>query len=75
MNVLTVHGPHPRMLAALLASDDLRTSWFFQDGTTDLLTILLAGKQDWKCPVPLLQTCCGSKSLKVILIDSDFGAK
>ena len=25
-----------------------------------------------KCPVALLATCCGSKSLKVILIDSDF---
>ena len=30
-------------------------------------------KTDWKYPVPLLVTCCGSKSLKVILIDSDFG--
>ena len=29
MNVLTVHGPHPRMLAVLLASDDPRTSWSF----------------------------------------------
>ena len=44
------------------------------DGKTDLLTGLLAGKQDWKCPVVLLATCCGSKSLKVILIDSDFGS-
>ncbi len=24
------NGPHPRMLAVLLASDDPRTSWFFQ---------------------------------------------
>jgi hypothetical protein len=37
------------------------------DGKTDLLTGLLAGKQGWKCPVALLATCCGSKSLKVIL--------
>jgi hypothetical protein len=27
----------------------------------------------WKYPVSLQGTCCGSKSLKVILIDSDFG--
>ena len=44
------------------------------DAKTGLLTGLLAGKQGWKCPVPLLATCCGSKSLKVILIDSDFRA-
>ncbi len=44
------------------------------DGKTGLLTGLLTGKQDWKCPVDLLATCCGSKSLKVILIDSDFRA-
>jgi hypothetical protein len=44
------------------------------DGKTDLLTGLLEGKQGWKCPVALLATCCGSKSLKVILIDSDFRA-
>jgi hypothetical protein len=31
-------------------------------------------KQCWKCPVALLMTCCGSTSLKVILIDSDFRA-
>ena len=43
------------------------------DGKTGLLTGLLAGKQGWKCPVSLLATCCGSKLLKVILIDSDFG--
>ena len=30
MNVLTVHGPHPRMFVVLLASDDPRTSWSFQ---------------------------------------------
>ncbi len=42
------------------------------DVKTGLLTGLLAGKQGWKCPVALLATCCGSKSLKVILIDSDF---
>jgi hypothetical protein len=41
---------------------------------TELLTGLLAGKQGWKCPVALLATCCGSKSLKVNLIDSDFRA-
>ncbi len=29
--------------------------------------------EGWKCPVSLLATCCGSKLLKVILIDSDFG--
>jgi len=44
------------------------------DAKTGLLTGLLAGKQGWKCPVALLATCCGSKSLKVILIDSDFRA-
>jgi hypothetical protein len=44
------------------------------DAKTGLLTGLLVGKQDWKCPVALLGTCCGSKSLKVILIDSDFRA-
>ncbi len=42
------------------------------DVKTDLLTCLLVGKQDWKDPVALLTTCCGSKSLKVILIDSNF---
>jgi hypothetical protein len=42
------------------------------DGKTGLLTGLLVGKQDWKCPVSLVATSCGSKSLKVILIDSDF---
>ncbi len=44
------------------------------DAKTGLLTGLLAGKQGWKCPVALLATCCGSKSVKVILIDSDFRA-
>ena len=44
------------------------------DAKTGLLTGLLAGKQGWKGPVALLMTCCGSKSLKVILIDSDFRA-
>jgi hypothetical protein len=44
------------------------------DAKTGLLTGLLAGKQGWKCPVALLMTCCGSKSLKVILLDSDFRA-
>ena len=43
-------------------------------GKTGLVTGLLGGKQGWKCPVVLLGTCCGSKSLKDILIDSDFGA-
>ena len=43
------------------------------DGKTGLLTVLLKGKQGWKYPVFLLATCCGSKLLKVILIDSDFG--
>jgi hypothetical protein len=42
------------------------------DAKTGLLTGFLEEKQDWKCPVALLVTCCGSKSLKVILIDSDF---
>jgi hypothetical protein len=42
------------------------------DGKTDLITGLLTGKQVWKYPVSLLVTSCGSKSLKVILIDSDF---
>jgi hypothetical protein len=42
------------------------------DMKTGLITGLIAGKQRWKCPVDLLATCCGSKSLKVILIDSDF---
>ena len=44
------------------------------DAKTGLLTGLLAGKQGWKCPVALPATCCGSKSLKDILIDSDFRA-
>ncbi len=44
------------------------------DAKTGLLTGLLGGKQGWKCPVALIETCCGSKSLKVILIDSDFRA-
>jgi hypothetical protein len=39
------------------------------DGKTGLLT----GIQGWKCPVALSQTCYGSKSLKVILMDSNFG--
>ena len=43
------------------------------DGKTGLLPDLLVGKQGWKYPVSLLATFCGSKSLKVILIDSDFG--
>jgi len=43
------------------------------DGKTGLLTGLLTGIQGWKCPVALSQTCCGSKSLKVILMDSNFG--
>ncbi len=38
------------------------------------LTGLLVGKQGISSPVALLATCCGSKSLKVILIDSDFRA-
>ncbi len=42
------------------------------DAKTGLLTGFLSGKQGWKYPVALLTTCCGSKSLKVILIDSDF---
>jgi hypothetical protein len=43
------------------------------DAKTGLLTGLLTGIQDWKCPVDLSQTCYGSKSLKVILMDSNFG--
>ncbi len=31
------------------------------DGKTSLFTGLLTDKQDWKCPVALLVTCCGSK--------------
>jgi hypothetical protein len=46
----------------------------FSDAKTGQLTGLLAGKQGWKCSVALLATCCGSKSLKVILIDPDFRA-
>ena len=49
-------------------------SLYVLDGKTGLLTGLLTGKQGWKCPVALVATCCGSKSLKVILIDSDFRA-
>jgi hypothetical protein len=30
----------------------------------------LAGKQGWKCPVSLLETCCGFKSLNVMLIQA-----
>ncbi len=43
------------------------------DAKTDLLTGLLTGIQDWKRDVTLSQTCYGSKSLKVILMDSNFG--
>jgi hypothetical protein len=43
------------------------------DAKTGLLTGLLTGIQGWKCPVALSQTCYGSKSLKVILMDSNFG--
>ncbi len=43
------------------------------DAKTGLLTVLLTGIQGWKCPVALSQTCCGSKSLEVILMDSNFG--
>jgi hypothetical protein len=43
------------------------------DGKTGLLTGLLTGILGWKCPVALSQTCYGSKSLKVILMDSNFG--
>ena len=43
------------------------------DVKTGLLTGLLTGIQGWKCPVALSQTCYGSKSLKVILMDSNFG--
>jgi len=39
----------------------------------DVKTGLLTGIQGWKCPVALSQTCYGSKSLKVILMDSNFG--
>jgi hypothetical protein len=42
------------------------------DPKTGLLTDLLTGIQDWKCPVALSQTCYGSKSLKVIPMDSNF---
>ncbi len=38
-----------------------------------MLKDLLTGIQVWKCPVALSQTCYGSKSLKVILMDSNFG--
>jgi hypothetical protein len=43
------------------------------DAKTGLLTDLLTGIQGWKCPVAMSQTCYGSKSLKVILMDSNFG--
>ena len=43
------------------------------DGKTGLLTVLLTGIQGWKCPVALSQTCYEYKSLKVILMDSNFG--
>ncbi len=48
-------------------------SVFSLDVKTGLLTGLLTGTQDWKCPVALSQTCYESKSLKVILMDSNFG--
>lgn len=55
-----------------------RTTVYFDlngllDVKTGLLTGLLTGIQGWKCPVALSQTCYGSKSLKVILMDSNFG--
>jgi len=62
-----------------LPKDDLEdsSSWSSSPlvpvGKTVLLTGLLTGMQDWKCPVALSQTCYGSKSLKVILMDSNFG--
>ncbi len=43
------------------------------DAKTVLLTGMLTGIQVWKYPVALSQTCNGSKSLKVILMDSNFG--
>ncbi len=45
------------------------------DVKAGLLTGLLTGIQSWKCPVALSQTCYGSKSLKVILMDSNFGGR
>jgi hypothetical protein len=61
----------PMTVSAWQAWRSLR---LYLDGKTGLLTGLIGGKQGWKFPVDLLATCCGSKSLKVILIDSDFRA-
>ncbi len=63
----------------VMRSGDLSTllshlrSMCYLDTKTGLLTGLLTGIQGWKCPVALSQTCYGSKSLKVILMDSNFG--
>ena len=42
------------------------------DGKTGLVSDLVPGFQVWKCPATLVQPCCELKSLKVILIDSNF---
>ncbi len=63
-----------KLLADSGIDSDFSTWGHYIDAKTGLLTDLLAGKQGWKCPVALIATCCGSKSLKVILIDSDFRA-
>jgi hypothetical protein len=44
----------------------------WENRTTNRTDNLITGKQDRKCPVALLTTCCGSQSFQVILIDSDF---
>ncbi len=62
------------LAGATFSLDEIALALELLDGKTGLLTGLLAGKQGWKCPVAPLATCCGSKSLKVILIDSDFRA-
>ncbi len=88
-SVLTRRPPHPARPTGAIKQKSLSSGlferiWLCQcprkttnstlDAKTGLLTGLLAGEQGWKCPVALLATCCGSKSLKVILIDSDFRA-
>ena len=75
MNVLTVHGPHPRMLAVLLASDDPRTSWFFQlvrrlflftgsDQRVERSNLMRASLH------PKLQTRCSGETVRITRLEA-----
>jgi hypothetical protein len=71
--VLTVEMKPGLVVSDILFSMTMDDQIPVLDAKTDLLTGLLTGIQGWKCPVALSQTCYGSKSLKVILMDSNFG--